>query len=83
MQNRVYNVSLFVERQIKRNILNVYTNICHIWKDTSKELVTLVPGENRVQWGIVESYILSILYLSLPPESSPVCMDCPSHKLIG
>ena len=79
MKNRVYNVSLFVERQIKEPILNVYTNICYIWKDTSKELVILVTEEIRVQWGIGERYI-SIPHLSVATESSTVCL---SHKLVG
>lgn len=79
VKNRVYNVSLFVERQIKEPILNVYTNICYIWKDTSKELVILVTEEIRVQWGIGERYI-SIPHLSVSTESSTVCL---SHKLVG
>lgn len=32
----------------KEHIQNVYTSISYIWKDIHKELVTLVPGENRV-----------------------------------
>lgn len=48
MQNSIYKVTSFAERQIKRNIQNVNTSIRYIWKDICKELGTLIPGETRV-----------------------------------
>lgn len=50
VQSRAYNASLLVERRIKKTVLNVYTSLGCIWKDISKELVTLVPVESRVPW---------------------------------